>query len=134
MEPLVYVDRSDIRAGKADQLEAAARRLVEHVAASPSRAVAYGIYFSDDRSSMTVVHVHPDSRSLEQLMALLAPVLPPFRELLELRSIDVYGSPGDAVEAQLAAKVDLLGGTVRIHRRVAGVAGGLPGIASSRDR
>lgn len=121
MGPLVYVDRSDVRAGKADELEAAARRLVEYVAANERRALSYGIYFSDDRSHMTVVHVHPDSRSVEQLMAVIAPVLAPFRDLLELRSIDVYGSPSDAVVAQLRAKVDLLGGTITIHRRVAGV-------------
>ena len=80
-----------------------------------------GIYFSDDRSRMTVVHVHPDSSSLEQLLAFISPVLAPFRDLLRLRSIDVYGSPSDAVEMQLRAKVDLLGGTITIHRRFAGV-------------
>jgi hypothetical protein len=121
MDPLVYVDRSDIRSGKLSELEAAARRLVEHVAINERRALSYGIYFSADRSTMTVVHVHADSESLEQLMALIAPVLAPFRDLLELRSIDVYGSPSDAVIAQLRAKVDLLGGTVTIHGRLAGV-------------
>ena len=126
MESLVYVDRSDIRPGRANELEAAARRLVEHVAANERRACSYGIYFSDDRSWMTVVHMHPDSSSLEQLMALIAPVLAPFRDLLDLRSIDVYGSPSEAVVAQLRAKVDLLGGTITIHRRLAGVEVGGP--------
>jgi hypothetical protein len=70
---------------------------------------------------MTVLHVHPDSDSLEQLMATIAPVLAPFRDLLQLRSIDVYGSPSGAVLAQLREKVELLGGTIAIHGRVAGV-------------
>jgi hypothetical protein len=70
---------------------------------------------------MAVVHVHPDSDSLEQLMTLIAPVLTPFRDLLQLRSIDVYGSPSDAVLAQLRDKADLLGGTIAIHGRLAGV-------------
>lgn len=121
MAPLVYVDRSVIRPGKADKLEAAARQLVEHVANSERRALSYGIYFSADRSTMTVVHVHPDNDSLEQLMALIAPVLGPFRDLLQLRAIDVYGSPSAAVLAQLRAKVELLGGTITIHDRVAGL-------------
>lgn len=124
MELLVYVDQSDIRAGKADVLEAAARRLVDHVAAGEPRALSYAIYFSSDRSRMTVVHVHPDSRSLEHVMALVAPVLAPFRDLLQLRSIDVYGSPEEAVTAQLHAKASLLGGTLSIHRRVAGISAG----------
>ena len=70
---------------------------------------------------MTVIHVHPDSRSLEQLMALIAPVLSPFRDLLQLRAIDVYGSPSEAVLSQLRAKTQLLGGTINVHSRVAGV-------------
>jgi hypothetical protein len=121
MEPLVYVDRSDIRPGKAFELEAAARQLVEHITKNERRALSYGIYFSADRSTMTVVHVHPDSGSLEQLMTLIAPVLVPFRDLLQLRSIDVHGSPSDAVLAQLRDKADLLGGTITIHSRIAGV-------------
>jgi hypothetical protein len=121
VEPLVYVDRSDIRAGRAVELEVAARQLVEHVASGGHRALSYGIYFSADRSTMTVVHVHPDTNSLELLMALIAPLLAPFRDLLELRSIDVYGSPSDAVLARLRAKAELLGGTVAIHDRIAGI-------------
>jgi hypothetical protein len=134
MEALVYVDRSDIRPGMADQLEAAARQLVEHVAAHEPRALSYGIHFSEDRSAMTVVHVHPDSESLQELLGLIAPVLAPFRDLLQLRSIDVYGSPSDAVLQLLRAKVDLLGGTVNVHRRVAGVEGGLFATAASASR
>lgn len=60
---IVYVDRSDIRANKADELEEAARRLVEQVAAIERRALSYDVYFSDDRSRMTVVHVHSAERS-----------------------------------------------------------------------
>jgi hypothetical protein len=119
--PLVYVDRSAIRIGRDVELEAAARRLVEHVATNERRVLSYGVYFSADRSAMTVVHVHPDSASLEQLLTLIAPVLAPFRELLELRSIDVYGSPSEAVLAQLRRKADLLGGTITVHGRIAGV-------------
>ena len=94
---------------------------MRHIVSNERRVLSYGIYFSADRSTMTVVHIHADGSSLEQLMALIAPVLPPFRDLLQLRSIDVYGSPSDAVLAQLRAKVDLLGGTITIHDRVAGV-------------
>ena len=121
MEPLVYIDRSTINPGRAAELEIAARRLVEHVRGGERRALSYGIYFSDDRFTMTVVHVHPDSASLEQLLAVIAPVLAPFRELLRLQSIDVYGTPSEAVMARLVAKTELLGGTITVHARIAGV-------------
>jgi hypothetical protein len=125
MDPVIYIDRSDIRPGRADELEAAARQLVEHVAVNEPRALSYGIYFSADRAAMTVVHVHRDSDSLEELLALIAPVLAPFRDLLQLRSIDVYGSPSEAVLARLRAKVELLGGTVAVHGRLAGFDAGV---------
>ena len=121
MALLVYVDRSDVRPGKADELEAEARLLVERVSGSERRALSYGIHFSADRSAMTVVHVHPDSSSLEQLLGIVAPMLAPFRDLIQLRSIDVYGSPSEAVLARLEAKVALLGGSITIHELVAGV-------------
>jgi len=122
----VYVDRSRILPGKADALEVAAGRLVEHVSANKGRVLSYGIYFAADGSGMTVVHVHPDSASLEALLQAIAPVLTPFRDLLQLEAIDVYGSPSEAVMAQLHAKTQLLGGSIAVHSRVAGVEGALP--------
>jgi quinol monooxygenase YgiN len=121
VETLVYVDRSRIEPDKAVELEAAVRALVEHVAAADARVLSYAIYFSRDRSAMTVVHVHRDSDSLEELLALIAPVLAPFGSLLRLESIDVYGSPSEAVLARLRSKTELLGGTIAVHMRVAGV-------------
>ena len=121
METLVYVDRSRIEPDRAEELETAVRGLVAHIAAGNSRVLSYAIYFSGDRSAMTVVHVHRDSASLEQLLALIAPVLAPFGSLLQLESIDVYGSPSEAVLARLRSKTELLGGTIAVHTRIAGV-------------
>lgn len=119
MGALVYVDRSNIRPGRVTALEDAARNLVAYVSTLDLRAQSYGIYFAADRSTMTVVHIHPDSDSLEQLLAGIAPLLAPFRDLIELRSIDVYGAPSAGVLARLRAKVDLLGGTITVHDLIA---------------
>jgi len=126
VELLVYVDRSTIEPDRAAALEAAVRELVDHVAAHDRRVLLYAIYFSDDRSTMTVVHVHRDSASLEDLLTLIGPVLAPFRDLLRLQAIDVYGSPSEAVMAQLRSKTRFLGGTVAVHSRVAGVDVAIP--------
>ena len=121
MEPIVYVDRSDIRAGKLDALRAAAAELARHVGDHAPRVLSYDIFVNPDGSSMTVTHVHPDSASLEELMAAIAPVLAPFRELITLQSIDVYGETSDAVREALERKVELLGGRVTLHERMAGL-------------
>jgi hypothetical protein len=119
---ILYVDRSMIRPGQAVALESAAQSLAQTVRAGPSRALWYAIHFSEDRSTMTVTHLHADSDSLEDLMDVIAPKLVPFRALLELEAIDVYGEPAASVIEKLMQKTRLLGGTVRVHGRVADVA------------
>ena len=128
MESIVYVDRSEIRSGALPELEAAARALARHVADHAPRVRSYAVLLSPDRSTMTVVHVHPDAGSLEELMLAIAPLLPPFRDLLRLRAIDVYGSPSERTRAALAAKVALLGGTVTVHEAMAAVERGTVGM------
>jgi hypothetical protein len=118
---ILYVDRSMIRPGQAVALESAAQSLAQTVRAGPSRALWYAIHYSEDRSTMTVTHLHADSDSLEDLMDLIAPKLAPFRALLELERIDVYGQPAASVVDKLMEKTRLLGGTLRVHRRLADV-------------
>jgi hypothetical protein len=67
-DAIVYVDTSEVRDGALEELKAGMKELVDFVEASQPRIVAYNIYFSDDGTRMTVVHVHPDSASLEYHM------------------------------------------------------------------
>jgi hypothetical protein len=70
---------------------------------------------------MTVLQVHPDSASMERHMEVAGPVFARFADLLELRTIDIYGSPSAKVVDQLQRKAELLGtATVSVHDRQAG--------------
>ena len=69
-QPIVYVDVSTIREGKLEELEGAMTHLVAFVEANMPRLISYGFFLDPDRTQMTVVAVHPDSESLEQLRAL----------------------------------------------------------------
>lgn len=64
-EPIVYVDTSEIRPGKLEQLEPAMKELAAFVEANEPRIISYNVYFNPDATRMTVMHVHPDSASLE---------------------------------------------------------------------
>jgi hypothetical protein len=119
--PIVYVDCSEVRQGNLEELKRAITDLVRHVESNRGRLLSYGVYLADERSTMTVVHVHPDIASLELLMDVLAPVLPPFRSLVRLLTIDVYGRPTSTALAQLQRKVELLGGTVTVHEQLAAI-------------
>jgi hypothetical protein len=119
--PLVYVDTSDVRKGALDELEGGIRELVEFVDANQPQLVAYNVYFSDDRSQMTVVHIHADAASLEYHMEVAGPVFRRLADLITLTSIRVYGEPSEKALAQLQDKAESLGGgNVTVHDLHAG--------------
>lgn len=120
---IVYVDTTEVREGALEELKEGMKELVDFVEANESRLLAYNVYFSDDGTRMTVVHVHPDSASLEYHMEVAGPFFRRFVDLVTLSSINVYGEPSKALRARLQEKADLLGrGTVGVDDPHAGFA------------
>jgi quinol monooxygenase YgiN len=119
--PLVYVDTSEVRAGKLAQLKAAIEELAEFVEENESQLVSYSVYFTEDGSRMTVVHVHADSASLDYHMDIAGPLFRKFADLITLSSIHIYGEPSERALGQLRDKLRLLGtGDVIVHAPHAG--------------
>jgi quinol monooxygenase YgiN len=115
--PVVYVDQSEIREGKVEQLEEAMDELVAFVEANEPQLVAYNVYFSEDGARMTVLHMHSDSASLETHMRVAGPLFPKFAEFIKLLRIDLYGEPSEDLVRQLRQKAQMLGSeTVLVHR------------------
>ena len=111
VEPRGYVDESCAR-----RAEGASKELVDFVDANVPRLIAYNVYLSDDGARITVLHVHPDSASLEYHMGVAAPVFRRFVDLVTLTSIHVYGEPSEKVLKQPHDKARLLGrGSVAVE-------------------
>jgi hypothetical protein len=122
-QPIIYVDTSEVRDGRLDELKSAMADLTEFVSANEPRLLAYNVYFSGDGTRMTVLHIDPDVAALEFHMAVAGPKFPPIGEFITMLSIDVYGHPGEALVARLRQKAELLGsGTVRVHELHTGFA------------
>lgn len=120
-EPIVYLDRSKVAAGRLAELKAAIARLAAFIEDSEPQLMAYNVYFDDDGATMTVVHVHPDAASLDRHLKVVAAKLPAFAGLLEMEGIEIFGRPSEQALSQLHAKAQLLGtGTVVVHDRHAG--------------
>ena len=120
---IVYVDTSDVRAGALEELKAGMKELADFVEANEPRLVAYNVYFSDDGTRMTVVHVHPDSESLEYHLEVVGPIVPRFAELVTLSSIHIYGEASETLLERLHGKAHLLGrGAVEVGAPHAGFA------------
>ena len=76
-QPIVYVDTSEVRPGRLDELKAAMKDLTEFVEANEPQLIAYHVYFSDDGTRMTVLHINRDSASLRAHLAIAGPKFPP---------------------------------------------------------
>jgi hypothetical protein len=115
-QPLVYVDTSDVRDGALEELKGAIRDLATFVEENEPDLMSYSVYFSEDDTKMTVVHVHTDAASLDCHMAVAGPRFGRFADLVTLRSIHLYGQPSDKALDQLRDKARLLGaGEVVVH-------------------
>ena len=120
-EAIIYIDQSEVREGRLEDLRAAVRDLAGLVEAEEPRLVAYHAYFSESGDRLTVLHVHRDRASLAHHMRVGGPVFPTLRDLINLLTIDLYGDPGDELVVQMRQKAQLLGtGTVRVHHLDAG--------------
>lgn len=120
---IVYVDRSAVRPGKAEALIAALADLAALVEAREDQIVAYQVHLDANRTTASVIHIHADADSLDRHLAIAGPEFPKFADLVELQSIDVYGTPSDEAIAGLRRKAELLGGArVSIHPIAVGFA------------
>ena len=82
---------------------------------------SYQVFFSADERRMTVVQIHPNAASMERHMDVAREAFAPFADLLDLRTVDVYGEPSAKVIDQLRRKAELLGtASVEVHDLQAG--------------
>lgn len=122
-ESILYIDHSEIREGKLEQLKTAIKELVDFVDANEPQLIAYNVYLNESGTRITVVHVHPDSASLELHMKVAGPAFPSFTELVMLSMIEIYGKLSDNLLKLLRQKAQMLGnGTVVVHELHAGFA------------
>ena len=120
-QALVYVDTSEVRQGKREQLEEAIGELAEFIEANVPQVLAYSIYLSEEGREMTVVHVHAEPGSLDRHLETGGPVFRKFADLLKLKSIRVYGEPSERAVDLLREKASTLGsGDVTVLRPSAG--------------
>lgn len=114
--PIVYVDTSDVRAGRLTELQTAMADLADFVEVRESRLLAYHVFFSPDGTRMSVVHVDPDLAALEFHLDVAGPRFARIGEFIDMHAIDVYGGVDDTVVDRLRAKASALGGAVvRVH-------------------
>lgn len=124
---VAYLDTSEVRPGKLGELKEAMAELAAFVEQNEPQILSYSVYFSDDGSTMKVLHLHSDVASLELHLEVAGPKFPPVAPLITMRSIEIFGRPTEELLARLRAKAQLLGtGSVLVHDVHAGFARFVP--------
>jgi hypothetical protein len=108
-ELLIAVDSSEIREGKLDAVKAGLAELAEFVEANAPEVIAYSIYLDEEARRMTVVQIHPSSASMELHLEIAAPVFRKLAGLVDLKRVDFYGRPSEALLERTRQKTELLG-------------------------
>ncbi len=108
-EPIIYIDRSEIIAGKLEELKEGIHELVEFVDAHEPQLVSYGFFVNEEAARMTVIAVHPDSASLEFHMEIAGAEFRKLARFIKLLTIEVYGRVSDKAMRQLREKAPMLG-------------------------
>jgi hypothetical protein len=114
-----------VHAGALAVLKPAVDELAAFVEANVPPLIAYNVYLNDERTRMTVIHVHRDSASLEYHLNVGGPAFRKLADLITLSSIDVFGAPSPVALDLLNDKARLLGGeaaNVVVHEWQAGFA------------
>jgi len=120
---IVYIDHSEVCDGRLDELKTAIKELAEFVKAKEPRIIAYNVYFTEGGKRMTVIHIHPDSASLEFHMKVAGPEFPKFADFVNMLTINIYGEINEGLLEQLRKKAQMLGNAiVVVHGFHAGLA------------
>jgi hypothetical protein len=115
-EPIVFVDSSEIREGRLDEVKVMIHELTEFVETNEPRPILYQVFLDQTGRTMTVVQVHPDSESMEMHMDVAQSVFSKFQGLLQMRTMDIYGKPSQALLAAMTKKAEMLGASgVTVH-------------------
>jgi len=107
-QQIVYIDTSEIREGKLEDLKRAMKVLVSFVEANMPQLISYGFFLNQLQTQMTVVAIHPDSASLEHHLEVGADEFRKFADLIDLLKIEVYGPISDVVHERLLQKASML--------------------------
>ena len=120
---VAYLDTSEVRSGKLEELKTAMAELAAFVEQNEPRIISYSVCFSEDGSTMSVLHFHPDLASLEFHLKVAGPKFPPVAPLIKMKTIEIFGRPSEDLVAQLREKAQLLGtGSVIVRDIHAGFA------------
>ena len=103
MAPFIYVRTMRVKPGSLPALREQMAEMVDFVETNEPRMIAFHAYLDEPGEKLTIVHVHPDSTSMEFHMQVNAKhFATAFDNLDAVISEQYYGAISDALAAELA--------------------------------
>jgi hypothetical protein len=104
-QPFVYIGTHRLKEGKLAAFRESSRGLVEFVAASEPRLIAFNVYADAQGTEVSIVQIHPDADSMLTHMELLEDHIAGAHgedsPLEATTSIEIHGAPTDEVLATI---------------------------------
>ena len=99
----VYVGTAKIKPGKLEEARKNLAELVDFVETNEPRMIAFHLFLDEEGSTLTIVHVHPDSASMEFHLQVAAKHFATAFDFLESTVGEQYfGAMSDGLAAELA--------------------------------
>ena len=124
-EPIVFISRFAIKAGKLDALKDLAHAVSADIQASKPRTLVFLSYLDAARDTVSFVHAFPDADSMDRHVEGSGDRSRAAFEFIEPRGWDVYGTPSDegrmmlqraaaSADTSLSIKPEYLAGFLRL--------------------
>ena len=102
--PLIFITTARIKEGKLEDFKQFMKELLESFESREPQIVAFNVFLNEDETEMTSIQVHPNAASIDSHMQVLDQVLGEDMaewveraDFLEIKHIEIYGSPSEAL-------------------------------------
>lgn len=101
--PFIYIGTSKVKPGRQEALRQQLAELVDLVETNEPRLIAFHAYLDEEANTFTVVHVHPDTASMEFHLQIAAKhFATAFENIEAVISEQYYGAISDALVQELS--------------------------------
>ena len=103
VEPFIFIGTHTIKEGKLEDFKQHFGEFAKFIEANEPRLIHFELYINEDGTEVSVVQVHPDADSMAFHMQVAAEhFVRAYDEFLDgTKSIQIYGTPSDALLEQM---------------------------------
>lgn len=100
-EPFISVATNTINDGKLERVNELSNHFTELVEAGDTGLLGFHFYLNKDGTELSNVQVHRDAASMDAYLPMVQQLIQQALQLTKTTRIDVYGTPGPAVQQVL---------------------------------